>query len=201
MLRKSAPRNVVGWFVFSIALTACATATISPPPSNRLVLTDDDYAVYSAVLEARVKAMVRTAYLVADSLGGGSVTRGNWDFTQSRDFAAADSTLFADFARRTRLTAVLDSTRFSVSVPIVLLSGGERTEMMNRHADASGYPEPFAARSVAQLSAIGFNADRSEALLELENTCGGRCGSVETVWLKRAASGWEVAAHYVGRIF
>lgn len=106
----------------------------------------------------------------------------------------------ATYASRETIEAYLAASARAAVVPTPLERGTEFALFPLKaleEAWESGNPAPFLrrhrlVRGFAQVSQIGFNGDRSEALLYVSYVCGGLCGSGHLVYLERRGQTWQV---------
>ena len=171
-----------------LAFAACATA---PRPAAPAAATDDEAAVYAAVIDHLVPA--GGTALVIDST---AVPRGPVAGDVGRRASAELASRFAEANRAARpLPRSIPSSRtirFTRRADLPFFAptaAGEELEARwrlfnERFPGAGGFHE---------FSAIGFDAARSSAILYTSHSCGGLCGSGSLVTLRRAAGRWQVA--------
>jgi hypothetical protein len=170
-------------------------------------LTDEDYAVFTAVLEGLGKpedpeeAWQKKEILVTDVTGAGEVEDrqwGGWGF-RSNSKAAPSAATQADYKNKS-----------GFACPLIDGWGDSKLYRPIRHTELGryfskpprkghdGWEEFYKAHPQAAgfwtFSRPGFNNDRTEAVLYVTHSCGWLCGTGHLYFLTRESSGskWTV---------
>jgi hypothetical protein len=103
--------------------------------------------------------------------------------------------LLEDFDRKNK-AQMLISRKIPIHVPYDLVPWDELTDISPKNArDPSAFWREFYKRypnslGYTSLSAVGFNADKTRALVYVAYRCGGTCGSGGYVFLKKQNGQW-----------
>lgn len=194
------------WMLTIIALPAilvlCAfygQDSPSPPPQT-CQFTDEDYAVYSAVLDnlgrpedPEEEWRDKRETILADSTIPGENPGGNgWGFRSASKRAPTPQTIRNYNARSANICHL--QSRFTAKISPSLISresleknfmkkGDGWSRFYKDHPDAAGYWD---------FSAVGYSEDHQEALLYLGHHCGPLCGTGHLVLLERENDIWVV---------
>ena len=154
--------------------------------------TDEDYAVYHALLqhqyvdqnsrELLISATTATKSLVGD-FGDGSYVR-----TKYRAFA--DETMQNLGARSS--SALQLENRFGLAVPVALLTEAQWQALQQDLSDL--WKEHPGAPGLLKLSAVGYGNGRTQAVVYTGLFCGSLCGEGLLVVLEKGDDGWQVVA-------
>jgi len=131
-------------------------------------LTPEEHGVYSALLEAAFEPGFFGSIHVVDHASGSWVEDEPGDVGLSRLPTTLDSSTVRDFASRLRLRLPLADAGLE-RVRLVEEKGVE--EVIERERLRQRYPIMPGFRGVAHLSPIGFNADRTQAMVYLAVAC------------------------------
>lgn len=194
------------WIAPALAAVVAAAACTEPPraasaPASGPSVEDTVWAAAldSLYVDARTRQLV-----VFDRTGG---TTSNERMAESFGFAAgsmgAEPGTVDDFRARNReprAVGPLPRTR----VPVVLVDSATiatlpdsvdlhpNEPMQFWRAFHARYPD---SSGLITLSRVGFNAARTQALLNVDRGCGGLCGDGTVILLTRSAEGrWRVTA-------
>jgi hypothetical protein len=176
--------------LLSLALFACTHARLASNPDQR-----SDPAVYRAVLDSMSVphgGERPTQLVVIDS----TLTVQSHDLELDK-LSGIDSTAISDFQTRNNEShslRYLASPAFSV--PIVLV--GRQTLQAFLHNGPEPYWSEFYRRypgsnGSISFSSIGYTVDGNVAVLVVEHSCGGLCGTLSNVVVKREGARWRVA--------
>ena len=196
--------NLVCSLVCFLALIANSPSQAAPPQS----LTGDDYAIYSKILEDRFVRPGVEHLIIGDHtmMKFPRIMAGMTDFGDSPEVkklrrAIAKDTQ-ADYDAKNKTPAALES-KFSISIPVVLLSAVERDEIFGvtgegdkKTADRKGfetldrlYPN---SQGFMRLSRVGYNHARTQALVSAGNVCGPLCGEGRVFLLVKDGNSWKI---------
>jgi len=158
--------------------------------SLREAADPDDYIVYrQALIVLSPDSQGQSKWLVADS----TVTLGIYSgfgerFRQNVDL---DSTMVRDYDRKNQARCALDS--------LTLAANGLVYFRYREYLAAVGnlfwtrFREDFPNfRGFARISRVGFNADRTLALLYCEKSCGGLCAEGQFMVFRLVEGNWQL---------
>jgi hypothetical protein len=180
-------------------------AAPAPPPKPSVALDDEEYAVYSALLQSLYASGAKV--LVIDNFVSGCVPVGNnaegeraWQ--QSLDklpskLPKLSAKTIADFKSKARTCRNLEA-KLTLPAKYILLSQAERRAIFSK-ADVNKSWQSFnqkypGANGYINVSNIGFNEDRTQALVDTFRKCGDKCGGERMVLLTKANGKWSVTA-------
>lgn len=156
-------------------------------PAGRILTGEQDYAVYSALLNGhpdQVKLMVIRG--ITKAYGGTRLLPEDY----SRFSVNVSKETFADFIARNERPLRLDR-RFHLNAGYVLLSEDEiKSFSLNWQRFDEKYPG--ALHRVVSLSNIGYNEKRNEAMVLTGYICGPRCCGSSYVFLTKERDGWRI---------
>ena len=156
----------------------------------------DEYAVYAALFAEKGDDKQGTQIVLQD------VTVVNDRFSGRLDQRALEK-LFGlpsikdainDFVTKNRKSSVL-TDQFKLSATIVLITDSDVKRLFHDSIDGgwdlfhAKYPK---ATSINTLSRVGFNKDRTEALVYYTYSCGGLCGQGQYVLLRKRDGHWKI---------
>ena len=207
MMNKVIQVFVIVGLILSLSPVASSQTKKKSPAKQSLSqvtpMGDEDYAVYAALLNelygGKALALERE---VSGCTSIGSNKEGENSWQKSLDglpqkLVKLSAKTIADFKSRSRLCRTLDAT-FNASV--TLLSKQERRAIFaskDTRKDWAGFYKKFPGSSgYIIVSSIGFNEDRSQALVDLTNKCGDKCGAEQFVLLTKVNGGWRVSAKH-----
>jgi hypothetical protein len=114
----------------------------------------------------------------------------------------ASKEMFEEYEKKNQAPVKLEN-KFSLSVPLVLLSEAERDKIFEirrtgdkKTANPKGFQELARVYSKPQgfmnPSRIPFNPTKTQALVYVGNLCGGLCGSGEIILLVKDDGTWKI---------
>jgi hypothetical protein len=174
------------------------TAVVSCSRLPTTGLTDDppDLAVYQAVIDSLLTPRIlgpTNKLVLLDSTSAFESLTGLADFSKLPE---VDSGLIRDFALRNREPRSLHSLKaLSGRLPIFFVEARVLSSLP--HGDPEKYWDAFVtlypkSTGHISLSSIGYNKDRTVAMLVINLECGSLCGSGDIVTLKRVGAKWRV---------
>jgi hypothetical protein len=180
--------------------------TASPSPSKpTAALDDEEYAVYSALIHSLYANGAKV--LVIDNFVSGCVPVGNnaegeraWlkslDKLPSKLPKLSAKTI-ADFKSKARTCRTIEA-KLTLPTKYILFSQAERRAIFSK-ADVNQSWQSFRqkypdANGYINISNIGFNEDRTQALVDTFRKCGDKCGGEKMVLLTKTNGKWSVAA-------
>lgn len=195
----------------TIIFATCALLLYSPmlwqQESTKPELADDDYAIYSVVINNSYAEEGIERIVVGDhtSMGLPPVMMG---MTQPGDSPglkkireAKETT--SDFDNKGKMTPAALEKKFLAKVPVVLISEAERDRIFvitkngaKPVPNMKGFEEFHRLYPKSQgfmsVSRIGFNPDRTRALVYVGNLCGGLCGTGQYYLLTKDGHDWKI---------
>jgi hypothetical protein len=174
---------------------------LNQKPEPRCELTQDDYSVYSALINALGKpedpeeAWQNKEILITTVTATPTYVKslwGSWGFRSSSKAAPASDTV-ADFEVKARSSCPMEP-RFTGPQPYAMITPEELDktfkkkargweEFYKKHPRAAGYWE---------FSRPGYNAARDEAVLYVGHSCGDLCGTGHFYFLSKQNDQWTV---------
>ncbi len=172
------------------------------PPS--LPTDDEDYAVYSAALKELFGAKsIAIENQVSGCTGVGNNKEGeaSWQkslYGLSGKLKKLNPKTLADFKSKSRVCKTLEA-KFNSSVKLIgkqerrtIFSGKDMRKAWaafnNKFPGTNGY---------VIVSNVGFNEDRTQALVDISNKCGDKCGAEQFVLLLKAGGSWIVSGMHI----
>lgn len=186
-----------------IAVTP-ATPVVSGTPAlpatgGGCPLTDEEYAVYSAVIQARFlkNQDVRQIVLKDTTVGmmPGDIPPVQEDFLRAQKPDQAGD-LLADLTAKMIQPCQIEP-RFDVQVPVHLLSEAEQQQAFAPPLDKAWtnfYARFPGAQGMMEFSRVGFSEDGNVAVVYMGNQQGGLAGGGYNFVLEKGNSGWTIVA-------
>jgi hypothetical protein len=199
--------------VLTIGILSCLiVSTLSqskkkpaPPPKPTAALDDEEYAVYSALIQTVYASGAKV--LVIDNFVSGCIPVGNnaegeRSWQQSLDKLPAklsklSAKTIADFKSKSRTCRTIEA-KLTLPTKYNLISQADRRAIFSK-ADVNKSWQSFnqkypGANGYINVSNIGFNEDHSQALVDTFRKCGDKCGDERMVLLTKVNGKWSVAA-------
>ena len=175
----------------------------APLPSA--ALDNEEYAVYSALLQSLYAGGAKL--LVMDNYVSGCVPVGNnaegekaWQQSLNSlpsKLPKLSAKTLADFKSKARQCRSIEA-KLTLPVKYLLLSKQERKQIFatpdTKKAWANFHQKYAGATGYINVSNIGFNEDRTQALVNTYRKCGVQCGAEKIVLLTKGNGQWSVAA-------
>ena len=174
-------------------------------PKPTAAIDDEEYAVYAVLLQSLYGNGAKL--LVLDNFVSGCVAVGNnaegekaWQ--QSLNGLPAklpklSPKTIADFKSKAQQCRNVEA-KFTLPTKYLLISKQERKQIFakpdTKQAWASFYQKYAGASGYINLSNIGFNEDRTQALVDTYRKCGANCGAEKMVLLTKVNGKWSMAA-------
>ena len=165
-------------------------------------LTQDDYSVYSALINALgkpedpEKAAQGKEILIMTTTATPTQVRsrwGDWGFRSNSQAAPAKDTV-ADFEEKARGSCPVES-HFDGPQSYAMIAQEELDKMFKKNArgwEAFYKKHPNAAAGYWEFSRPGYNATRDESVLYVGNFCGDLCGTGYLYFLTKQNDQWTV---------
>lgn len=186
------------------AILACAAGSGATRRARQSEVSEEEYAVYSAVLDgmfaggkvafdsqAEVKRLVIDDHTAQDRDRGDAAGE-SWAYVRQA-MPSLTPEAIADYTAKNKESSPLKrSLRPKLDYVLV-----ERAELDKMFAKGGGWWEEFYRRfpdsgGYASLSRVGFDAGGNRALVYIKHSCGGLCGSGHYVLLKKEEGAWKV---------
>lgn len=208
-MRTIARISVLLFLVFGLLPATYSQSKKKPAPAATskptAALDDEEYAVYSTLIQSLYANGAKV--LVIDNFVSGCVPVGNnaegeraWQ--QSLDklpgkLPKLSPKTIADFKSKSRTCRTIEA-KFALPTKYILISQTERRAIFSK-ADVNKSWQNFqqkypGANGYINVSNIGFNEDRSQALVDTFRKCGDKCGGEKMVLLTKVNGKWSVAA-------
>lgn len=178
--------------VATIVFLACSVMPMTQRPADA---SAEEYAVYSALIgstfsDTQAKFLVIQDQTVTDRATEDYSLKNPQYFRQT--FPALKAGVDTDYKAQNK-TPVRLRDSFALKLKHVVVENHE-LEKIFKGAGSWGdfysrYPN---SQGIIAFSRVGFNADRSQARVYIEHTCGGLCGTGHYVLLEKGAEGWRV---------
>jgi len=180
-----------------------AVATNQLPTDESTAVKDpDEYAVWSAVLAKKyadggyLKLVIRdrTAMYVPDPIAR------QWQNSEH------DTEAFSDLQAKNKAQSVLEN-KFSVKLPCILMTGEAESKLFPstpsepkdkafiekvQSSWKQFYEEYPSAQGILTISRVGFNSDKSEAVVYIQNVASLMLASGKLFFLTKKNGSWEV---------
>jgi len=177
-LRYLAP---AAFLVLSLVLSSCQSSSTTPTNSQVVsvppALSDEEetYRVYDAFLRERAP----TGIVIESDIGTGTLTE-KYDRDPNLNGLSPEIVSCYDAASNRAAKLTPHGLLGSKSFPFADKKQAKRPNAKN-YVPAS-----------LQFSGVGFNADKTRALISVAYLCGSTCGWVSYFFLARSADGWSV---------
>ena len=153
-------------------------------------LGEEEYAVYAVLL----KTVAYRPYVVQAETGDAALTR---------DFQGRIEFLRQELQNQNPLVTLPDDLAaayqavYAQSVPLDLSRLGVPAARMVSRADVEhfmhtggDFPKRYPGATIVTMSRVGFNKDRTKALVAMSQHCGALCGDAAYVILERVGPKW-----------
>ena len=184
-------RCVYLFMVVMVAITSLQPTSIGAQIEARRI--DDEYAVYSALIRTKYVTNSTKLVLVFAQTSANPDDGSPPDRDDLRLTPIAQSTIDA-YKTKSKVVRVLKD-EFDLPVRYTLIKKEEWDEMF-RQDNFSGwknlykrYPE---ATGIIRVSEIGFNLERTQALVYVEHGCSATCGQGGYALLSKEGDVWKV---------
>ncbi len=188
---------ILGSTAFTQSKKKPASQKTSAVPSSPI--DDEDYAVYSAALkELYGGKSIALENQVSGCTGIGNNKEGEASWQKSLDalpgkLKKLSPKTIADFKGKSNVCRTLEA-KFNPSVK--LISKQERRTIFSgkdmRKAWAAFNKKFPGSNGYVIVSNVGFNEDRTQALVDISNKCGDKCGAEQFVLLTKSNGSWSV---------
>ena len=186
---------------------AGSAPSVTPRPQAR------DAAVYATVFDSlyprRAGDTVRVIALHEKSDAIPRATVPEWVWTEFYTFPGIDSTTAADLERRSTIPFAFRSLgpalEKALGAQVMFLAASDFTALHRLASQRTDDPvqetkefwkafyQAYPARwGSVSISAIGYRRDGRQAVLHVQNGCGGLCGRGQIVLLEKVAGKWKI---------
>ncbi len=197
--------GVTGWT--SLQLKSQSTTALAAAKPRPLQIDDDEYAVYSALINDDLKdsdsdnksSNKSDRVLIIEqrpSLWGGSIPAEENQFFEELKKSAPElqPETINDLLVKSNAVTLLER-KFNIKIKYALVSNEELDALFKE--DVGGGWEAFHKKfpkssGILTLSRVGFNADKTQALVYKGWSCGGLCGGGGYTLLKKKKGVWVV---------
>jgi len=208
MREQIAPLRIFPRLSLAAAISGLLLATLGlaqtqdkPAPAQDCVLTSEDYAVYSALLQERGKPEDpeerwdnKPDLIISEATDSREDGKSNmWGFRSPSKQKPSDATVGSFSSRQKsvcRLKPLLD-----LAISYHLLPEEEENKFFKKKGPR-GWPDFYKkypkSSGYWSLSPIGYNTEGTEALVYVGHHCGGLCGTGHLVLLAKENGRWVV---------
>lgn len=189
------------FFAGLVLLTLCAPALCRVSPLARTDLTQEEYAVYSTLINERhIRGQDRLIVIINQTV---SFTDENSFISREldrHDIRASLSPVAAatieDFKLKNQEAQQIGN-QLNLNGRYLLLPHATYREIFRLRGDAIPAWEEFYRRfpnsaGFLRLSRVGFNSEMSQALIYVKHGCGSTCGTGDYVLLVKRAGAWRI---------
>jgi hypothetical protein len=178
-----------------------AGMAVAPAAAAQTDASDaDEIAVYRVVLDSLFVRPRTTQVIVPDSTS--AITSGMMELVErvARRISPGLPTEALANLRALNASEHALPAEVSASVPVRVLSRATIRDALPQDVDVGRQWMRFyqlypGSPGVVGFSRVGFDTARRHAVLEVSNSCGGLCGSIQLVILRRAGdAGWMIEA-------
>lgn len=197
---------------FVAVLTISAVLSASPKLLRQSQVTDEEYAVYSAVIadmfaggkvtfdtQAKVKVLVIKDHTVSDSLRA-DVESQDWKYLKQH-FPSVSQAAIDDFVAKNKEAHLLKDA-FDIELNHTMVGKDEIDRMFQ--GGPGGWEEFYkrfpSSGGFVGVSRAGFNPEMNQALVYVEHGCGGLCGTGHYVLLEKNDGKWKAAKKFMAWI-
>jgi hypothetical protein len=173
-----------------------SAAQDAKPTTSDGVPDREEYAAYAVLLKElfifkNTKRLVINKHTLLDNMSIGVPK-------PTGEFSALSRQTADDFTSRNKQAYEL-SDQFNLDVKITFITSGEIKKMFQKSFGNPDGWETFhrrypTANGMITLSRVGFNEDRSQALIFVGYGCGWLCGGGDYVLLKKKDGAWKIEA-------
>jgi hypothetical protein len=197
--RSSFMRKKLGAIALLLALVTASFAIQSKPPAPKCALSDEDYKVFSAVLdglgrpEDPEEAWKGKEILVSDVTARPGLTAskwGPWGFRSNSDAAPAKETEAA-FSSNANDVCQIEANLHSAN-PYKLVEHAKLEQIFKKGGWEEFYRKYPNAAGFWDFSHPGYNEARTEAVLYVGHSCGDLCGTGHLFFVAKETGQWKV---------
>ncbi len=179
--------------------TLSGTPSSLPGTGGACPMSDEEYAVYSAVIQEKfLKNRDVRMIVLQDTTTGmmpGDIPPVQEDFLRAQKPDLADD-LLADLNTKMVQPCVFEQ-RFTVQIPVRLISQAEQEQIFQQHLDKAwtGFYAQFpGAQGILEFSRVGFSKDGNVAVVYAGNQQGGLAGGGYNYVLEKHNHRWVIVA-------
>lgn len=191
----------MGRLLIAAAVTLALALAASPAPRSQSSVEDEEYAVYSALISQRfVREKTKQLVILNKTTGWFSSPEDEdtvWA-VKARIPEASESALY-DFTKKNKAASSIER-RFKFQVKYTLISSGELDGFFKDGFPGEGFERSWkqfyekypGAPGYIQLSRVGFDKEKGEAVVYVGSMCDQLCGGGSYVRFVRKDGGWKV---------
>jgi|SRR5215216_1624816 len=209
MIVMTPVKPLLGVFVICAATLSnqCSTASKSgketppllqneqSPKKDANVVDVDDYSVYSVVLNDEEYVDAKTSQVVIRNHTLSGFTGG-----PIQNSSLSRETI-DEYESKNRSTTPLKA-ELNLKVRYTLISDEEVDKLFEDHVAGweSFYSKFPGSKGLMHVSRVGYNSDRSQALVQVGIGCGDTCGHTQVIFLRKDNNQWLVEAKFLTSI-
>jgi hypothetical protein len=184
--------------IFFISVGIFAQANFGASIVRQTVLESEEYVVYKALLK-QMFISENTKRLIIDGLTEADNFYNDYPKVRKK-FTSRFKGTTEDFITKNTEAYELND-KFNLEVKLNILNGNEREELfkeLNKKGSYDEWAEILSQKyskggaEIIRLSRVGFNADKSQALVFVSFQCGWTCGEGNYVLLAKKEGQWKV---------
>jgi hypothetical protein len=181
-------------FILQVLLVLTPTLQYSPEPVLQSETSEEEYAVYSALLnqkfvDERTDLLIIVDQTVAKPFLATGLRGGLLEI-----LSPVDATTLAAFKERNKEAQAIKA-KLKLTVKYTLLANDQWSELFSGDV-IKGWEEFYTknpgATGILRFSGVGFNSERNEALMYVEHGSGATAGKGDYVLLTKSEKGWKV---------
>lgn len=182
-------------FFSVLSFLLLASVSIAAEQKKTYKVDFDEYIVYSAVMNSRIEmpAAGGMFFVVAEETNKDSVAK---DYGQSPDGKNdIDPSLIEDFNSKNAKEHRLEGDKFPPGAHVKIITEKELSEIFSGFSKDGWrvFRERYiGAGGILYFSRVGFNTEKTQALLEVRNQANWEMGVGYKVFLKKRDNVWEV---------
>lgn len=187
-----------GWFValflISIELGSISGSTHRGQSSSDDGVSDDEYEIYSAVIKQYYLQSDTKQLIIEERTFRYDFASDDEPWKDKPKGVTIDQSAVEDYEAKNSRQWLLNKASFKLPVKFNLITDLDLKAIFHGHwgelewiAYYRKYPD---SRGFVMVSRIGFNTERTQALIYVGSRCGPRCGDIHFLLLEKANGSW-----------
>lgn len=188
-----------GWLVWLFLIsTGFGSVSVSPPAgqsSPDLAVSDEEYEIYSTVIKQKyVQPNTKLLIIEERTFRYDFAVDNDEPWREKRKGVTIDRSAAEDYEAKNSSKWLLNKSMFKLPVKLNLITDLDLKAIFHGHWGElewidyyRRYPE---STGFVMLSRIGFNTERTQALLYIGSRCGPGCGEINFLLLEKANGTW-----------
>lgn len=186
------------FFCFMLLLGVVTSCSKDEDSSNVKPIDNQDYQIYSIVLN-NVYGERTSALTIMQSSKSYASLHKDYKDRVIKEVPGIDKTVFDDFVNKNNQSYLFDSKFSGTAVPVILLSQEEIDNYfkLGLNEGWEAYHKKYGEGcSIIELSRIGYNAKKNQAIVEVGGNCASIAGEGLIVYLVKENNDWVVKLVY-----